>query len=344
MAWTHAYGVIVASTYILFILGYIFLGSRRKISIKWTLGIRQSVIIIAGIMVVILPSLALLFIHSSHGAGGAWLPAPRDILALFSLWMVGLSPVREYFLDSANLVLPSLAALSTTAWIALGAAVYGLPAVWGMYQAWMRKNSYQVEVILTLMLILLPIALVYGVGVITAQRVWAFKPFLGSAYLFYIWAGIGIGSLKISLLRKSFGAAVIIIALLSLWPYHNTWQKSLAAKSFDALPELTDMDAIIIEPVYQSPLVFYYLDNTIPTYAISVKDNNRATIFRILPSDQDKYGSFQKTNCKDLSSIRNLWVYEYNDTTLEFLKRWPDCVMARDLWGFQENQWQRIKP
>jgi hypothetical protein len=190
----------------------------------------------------------------------------------------------------------------------------------------------------------LPIALVFSGGVITARRVWALKPFLGSAYLFYIWAGVGIGSIKLPLLRKCLGVAIAIVAAMSLWPYYTTWQKSTTASAFHSLPALTNQDGVIIEPAFLSPLVFYYMGETMPAYAIVTENGNQTSLIRILPTDKDIFGLHQRITCNELSFARNLWVYEYNNRTRDALRNWPQCVTTKKLWIFQENQWRQLGP
>lgn len=344
MAWTHTYGIVVAFTYIVFIFSYLLLKSRQTPPRQWIIANRSFISSVAIIILGILPPTALLFIHSSEGAGGAWAPISNDLLALFLLWTAGLTPVRTYFLDSTHLTLPSLTVLPTSIWTALGLATIGLPAIWGIYFVWKTKKRFQMEVLLALTLIVVPIVLIFSYGFITGRRVWALKPFLGSAYLLYIWAGVGIGSTKFPLLRKSLAIMIILMATISLLPYQATWQKSPVANIFHSLPGLTNQDGIIIEPPYIAPLVFYYMDKTIPTYGIVTENENQQSLVRILYSDKDISGRHQKTTCEALSTTTNLWVYDYTDQTRDAMRDWPNCVTVKNLWAFQEDQWRQINP
>jgi uncharacterized membrane protein len=344
MAWTHICGVIVAFTHLTFIVSYLLLKSRLKVWRHLVCDGRHLVVGAASIVLGTLPPLALSFIHSARGAGGAWMPAAKDLLVLFLLWMTGLTPVRDYFLDGAHLVLPSLAVLSTTTWLVIGMATCGFPALWGMHHTWRIKSRRQVEILLAIMLIIVPIALVFGYGVITAQGVWALKPFLGSAYLFYIWAGVGIGSIKVPLLRKCVAVAIAVVAIMSLWPYYTTWRKSTAASAFHSLPALAGQEGVIVEPSYLSPLVFYYVGKTVPAYGIVAKQGDQLSLIRILPTDTEVLGLRQRITCAELSSTTDLWVYDYNNRTRDAMQNWPDCVTTKRLWVFQENQWRQLGP
>ncbi len=342
MAWTHIYGIIVAFTHLIFIVSCLLLESRLKVYRDLTYDGRYLTAGAASIVLGALPPLALSFIHSPQGAGGAWTPAANDLLTLFLLWMTGLAPVRNYFLDSAHLAPPLLAALPTTAWLATGMAASGFPALWGMYYAWKIKKRFQVEVLLATILIVVPIALIFGYGIITDQSIWALKPFLGSAYLFYIWAGIGVGSIKFPVLRKCLGVAIVMVAITSLWPYYTIWQKSNAANAFRTLPTLTSQDGFLIEPPYISPLVFYYVGETIPAYGIVEEQGKEPSLIQILPTDMNAFDLRQRTVCAELSSITSLWIYEYNNRIRDTAQSWSDCITTKRIWVFQENAWRQL--
>ena len=49
-----------------------------------------------------IPAVTLSLPFAGVGGGGAWLPGPRDLLALFALVASGLTAARGYFLDSAH--------------------------------------------------------------------------------------------------------------------------------------------------------------------------------------------------------------------------------------------------
>jgi uncharacterized membrane protein len=305
MVWTHAYGILFAGTSILCLSGYLFLVHLRKLEPQHSLDSRM---LIGGTMCIvlgILPFLANLLTQSLQGVGGTWLATPKDILVLFLLWASGFAPVREYFLDSTHLVLPAMADISMLTWAAIGMAISGFPVAWGMYRTWRKKSRYRLDVLLALMLILLPVALVFIWGTLTKQRIWAFKSFLGTAYLFYLWAGIGIGSLMFPWFRRGLGLAIVIVAVMSLWPYFTVWQKSNAASAFQALPELSSQDGLIIKPSYIEPLVFYYLDQIVPAYAILTENGKQKFVFQILHSDQQILGPRQEIPCKELSALSN---------------------------------------
>ena len=344
MAWTHTYGIIIALTYIIFIIGYLLLKSRLKPRLQWIVENRPLISSTAIVSLGVLPPVVLLFIHSLEGAGGAWVPTPADLPALFLLWTSGLTPVRGYFLHSTHLTLPSLAVLPTSIWVALGMAIIGLPAIWGMYFVWRTKKRFRMGILLALTLIVVPVVLIFSYGFITGRRVWALKPFLGSAYLLYIWAGVGISSIKFPFLRKFLGITIMLMAAMSLLPYYATWQKSPVAHIFHSLPVLTNQDGIIIEPPYIAPLVFYYMDKTIPAYGIVTENENQRSLVRILYSDKDVSGSHQKTTCAELATTTNLWVYDYNDRTRDIMRYWPNCVTDKNLWAFQEDQWRQVNP
>jgi hypothetical protein len=239
-----------------------------------------------------------------------------------------------------------------SAWIAAGLAVSGLPAVWGLVSAWRMEKSRRIEVLSAVLLMVLPAALAFGYGVINARQVWALKPFLGAAILFYLWAGIGIGAIKYPLLRRCLGAAIIVLALASLWPYYANWQKSTAAGAFHDLPAQASQAGVIVEPPYLSPLAFYYLGETVPVYGLGAGEadasnpladrGDERTLMRITPSGRDEFSLRQWITCEALPPAVELWVYGSVDRIREASRNWPACVTNRKLWVYQDKEWQLL--
>jgi mannosyltransferase len=342
MAWTHLYGVLAAFTQIVFVGGYILAGGRPKVDWQLVKNGRALLPSAACVALGALPPLSWALSRVQEGAGGAWVPGPKDLLALFLLWSTGLTPVRAYFLDNAHLVLPALAGLSMAAWILVGMATGGLPAMWGLFHTWRTESSRRAEVLLAIILMALPVTLAYGYGAITASRAWAFKSLLGAAYLFYLWAGVGIGSLKAPWLRRCLGATIVVVAVASLCPYFTTWQKSDAAAAFHSLPVLTDRDGVVVEPAGHAPLVFFYTSEAVRTYAIVPRAGQKSLV-RLLRPDKSLIG-VEDISCEDISSITALWVYPYDARTRNAMREWPACVTTKTLWGFQQGRWQRLEP
>jgi hypothetical protein len=190
----------------------------------------------------------------------------------------------------------------------------------------------------------LPIILAFGYALVTGRQAWALKPFLGSAYLFYMLAGIGIGSIQFAALRRCFGVVIMAVAAVSLLPYYTSWQKSTSANAFHALPRSAGQNGVIVEPSYLSPLVFYYTQGTIPTYGIVAEPGAQASLVRILPTDKSVLGIQQRIPCDELSSVTALWIYEYNDHISAAIHDWPSCITTKQLWAFQGNQWRQLPP
>jgi mannosyltransferase len=351
MAWTHFYGVIVA--YMMAGAAVVWGGRGGRSARPEEGGVTPPLHCWAAAACVVigaLPPLALALANANQDAGGAWVPARRDLSALFLLFSAGLAPVRTYFLDSAHLVLPRLAAVPASAWIAAGLAVSGLPAVWGLVTAWRMEKNRRTEALLAILLVLLPAALVFGYGGLTARRVWALKPFLGAAILFYLWAGIGIGAIQPRLLRRCLGAAIVALTLASLWPYYTTWQKSTAGDAFHALPAQA---GVIMEPPYLSPLAFYYLGETSPVYGLTAGEADASqppanrggeyTLFQIMPPRADEFGLRQRIPCEDLPAAADLWVYGSLDRIRQASQKWPACVTDHQLWVYLDARWQPLK-
>jgi len=371
MAWTHFYGVIVAFTLVVCWGAWHALargdgtgglplplrdrfgwGARRGQPTEGGRPHAPSLVAAVCVGIGLLPPLALAAASASQDAGGAWVPAPHDLSDLFLLISAGLTPVRTFFLDGAHLVLPSLAAVPASGWIAAGLAVCGLPAVYGLVFTWRKDKRRRIEVLSAILLLVLPAALAFGYGIIAARRVWAFKPFLGAAILVYLWAGIGIGAIQRPLLRRCLGAAIIVLALASLWPYYTGWQKSISAGAFHALPAQAAQAGVIVEPPYLSPLAFYYLGETALVYGLGGGEadaNNPLadrgdvrTLMRITPTGRDEFSLRQWIPCEALPPSAEMWVYGSADRIRGASRDWPVCVTNRKLWVYQDNEWQLL--
>jgi hypothetical protein len=78
------------------------------------------------------------------------------------------------------------------------------------------------------------------------------------------------------------------------WGMYRTWRKKSRYR-LDVLLALM----LILLPV---ALVFYYLDQTVPAYAILTENGKQKFVFQILHSDQQILGSRQEIPCKELSA------------------------------------------
>jgi hypothetical protein len=293
-----------------------------------------------------LPPLILALADASQDAGGAWVPGLRDIAALFRLVSAGLSPARAYFLDSAHLTLPALAGIPAWAWTAAGLATCGLPAAWGLCSALRSAKDRRLPALLALLLMIVPAALVFGYGALTARQVWAFKPFLGAAVLFYLWAGIGISSIRSCFVRWGQGATIVLLALASLVPYFTAWQKSTAAGAFHALPAQASSQGVIVEPLYQWPLAFYYLGSEVPVYGLAgggaSTPGGERTLYRLAPPRADEFGLRQEVGCQALPAGGDLYVYGAVERVRQASRYWPACVTDRKLWVYQDGAWMLL--
>jgi len=343
MPWVHVYGILFLLTGLALLLGTVLARQVFHFPLPWRASNRSWVLSAACVVISTLPMALLLSRQATGDAGGAWIPEPKDLVALFLLWSTGLASVRHYFLDGAHLVLPALASLPTSLWLLAGVATSGLGAAWGMVQAWRAGPSRRAEVVLTATLIGLPLAMAFGYGALTQHRIWALKPFLGPAYLMYLWAGVGISSLSYRWVRRGLGFALVILAVLSLWPYFSLWQKDASRTAFQSLPVRTESNAVIIEPAYLSPLAFYYLDASMPVLAITGGES-AISISRILPPNKHPQGTRESIDCQELSSISTYWLYGHQDQIRQVVLDWPSCVVQKDLWVFDGSRWQRLNP
>jgi len=168
MAWTHFYGLLAVAVHLIFALGlwgWHHLHQRSSpLSIRWV-GVGAALA-----MSGTLPIIFLLRGYRHGGAGGAWIPRPEDLPALFALWSAGLAAARTYFLDSPHLIWPSLTTLSLWTWVLVGTLVSGGFAAWGFLQGWKSGNTHRWGALLALLLALAPVAVAFGYATMWNHR------------------------------------------------------------------------------------------------------------------------------------------------------------------------------
>jgi uncharacterized membrane protein len=187
LVWTHFYGLVAAGVQIFFLL--ILWGWRRWRSDVSPLPGRW----LGGAVVFTLGAsfpVALLLAVTPKPGGGAWVAQPSDLPMFFALLSVGLAAARSYFLDSAHLVLAEFAVMPFAFWVFLG-LISEVLFLRGLTEGF-RSVRHRTGALLALLLVIVPMAIAFGYSVAFGHPVWAFKPFLGVAYLFYLWAGIGL--------------------------------------------------------------------------------------------------------------------------------------------------------
>ncbi len=335
MVWTHFYGIFAVSVHLVFGL---FVWIKRPLNFnffrRWLdVGI---VLTIAGTV----PVLVLLWNYRNSGAGGAWIPQPKDLASLFILWSVGLSAARSYFLDGSHLVLPLFATLPLWIWILLGTLLNGVFAAREILHGLRSDDAHRTAAWLALLLITIPILIPFSYGMIFNRRVWAFKPFLGAAYLFYLWAGIGLSRLSCHLIRRSVAVVMLIVALFSLIPYYTTWKKTDAVIAFRSLPP-DEHGLVLLERAYRAPVAFYYLGPDAEIWGIKGEKNN-FTLVRI-SADNSLLGTLSPASCNDIQEITNVWIYGPTERIRREYKYWPSCLVEKHLWVFEENMWIPLK-
>jgi hypothetical protein len=288
-----------------------------------------------------IPAVALLlrFVGAGVGGGGTWLPGPRDLLALFALVASGFTAARVYFLDSAHLTLPTLAGVPDLAWVAVG-LLPGALAVLGLASAWRNRGTDRAAAFVAAALALGPVAGTYCLSIATGASIWALKPFLGAAYLFYLWAGVGLSLLPWRAARYSVAVAALAVSLASFVPYYTVWQKTDAQIAFGALAGALPRPAILLDRAYMAPVAFYYLGAGVEVWGITTGTSG-ATLVKLDPNGV-RPESYVPAGC-DTEQFRAVTaVYLYPTAAgrvLEERQRWPDCVRAKPTWILREGRW-----
>lgn len=345
MAWTHMYGLLFAAANGAFVVVYLLV--RRFRPQHPQQDARLLVAALAVIALGVLPVVRLFLLHRGTSTTAALVPGLDDLGRLFLLWSTGLTSVRASFLDGDHLVLPATAGIFTEAWLLPALVLWGLPAAYGLLRAWRQPGSGRLQVALTLALILLPMAVVLGYSRLTGQALWLPRPFLGAAYLLYLWAGIGLAGVKLRGVRWAMAGLAVLVALASIIPYFTTWQKSNAATAFRSLPPLGRSDLLLFEARFFSPLAQFYMSDYTPLLAVEADAAGQPTLYRLQfglghPFDR-VMGRPYPVTCADLAKVTGIWVYSYSSQVRDTLRQLQPCVAARQLWLFEDGSWRPLE-
>jgi len=340
MAWTQAYGILVAAAYLTFILGCL---AHRKLQgqpacLDW----RYLALSLAGITLGMLAVLSVIIQHPPPGTS-TWIPDVGSLLQLFLLCSLGLANARWHFTDTDNMVWAPLAAVPALVWGLAGLLAYALPAMYGLFSAWKMKGDRRLEAGLAVTLVVIPVAIAFIYSNLMSQPAWALKPFLGAAYLLYLWAGIGISRFPWRGLRIAVALAAVLLSCTSLLPYYTTWEKSPAAAAMRSLPALDEQDVVFAEHAYESLLVSYYLGETYPVYGVGLNKERNWQAIKMTPTGI-LHGNYKTVQCRKLAAITDIWIYGRKERILAALPHWPRCLTAKRLWIFSEHAWQPIHP
>lgn len=339
LAWTHMYGFLVIGAYVAFIAGYLLL--KRGLRLAMPLSDRALLLALLATMIAILPMVRILVLHRNTSTIAALVPQITDLRDLYLLWTVGVTATRQHFLDGAHLTLPMTESVTAGGWFVLGAIIVGAPAVIGMVHAWRQDKPRRLDVLLALSLIVLPVAVAFGYSVARDSAIWIQRPFLGAAYLIYLWAGIGFTAIPRP--RWVLAPLAVAVALASLLPYFTIWQKADARQALRTMPALNQNNALLLEMRYLSSLARFYLGADTPMLAMETDQQGVPQVIQATFQAPHPYtrifGSPSPVTCSDLKGVSDLWTYGQSEAIHRMLPQLPGCVIEKNLWTFEQGQW-----
>ncbi len=342
LAWTHMYGLVVVAAYVAFVVGYLVL--KRLMRLTMPLPDRVLLLSLLAVGLAVTPMLRILLLHSGTSTLAAWVPTTVDLRDLYLLWTAGLTASRHRFLDGNHLTLPLTAMVTASGWLLIGTLVAGAPAVVGLVHAWRLKGQQRLEATLAVTLIALPVAVAFGYSVARGSAIWIQRPFLGAAYLVYLWVGIGFAALPWRCSRWALAALATVAALASLLPYFTIWQKSDARQAFNSIPALDERNALLLEPRYLASLVRFYRGADTPMLAIEA--NEQGGVSQVIQPRFETghpyikvFGNTYPVTCGALADVTDVWLYGQREALHRILPQLPSCLIESNLWVFEEGQW-----
>jgi uncharacterized membrane protein len=346
LAWTHMYGLVVVGANVAFVAGYLVL--KRLLRLTMPLADRSLFLALLAVLVAILPMVRILLLHADTSTSAAWVPQAIDLRDLYLLWTVGMTATRHRFLFGEHLTLPLTEGVTPGAWLALGTLIAGAPAVFGLVQGWRLKGTPRLQALLTLTLVVLPVAVAFGYAAIRDSAIWIQRPFLGAAYLVYLWAGIGFAAIPWRRARWALPVLAVVVALASLAPYFTIWSKSSARQAFNAMPTVDEHNALLLEPRYVASLARFFFGVDTPMLAIEPDPDGIPQLIQPLFQTDHPYievfGRPFPVACDELAEVTDLWLYGDNQVLRRMLPQVPSCVLERHLWVFEQGQWAPMTP
>jgi hypothetical protein len=349
LAWTHMYGFLVVGAYGIFITGYLIL----KRMLRFAMPLRDRALVLTSSVVVLatLPMARILLLHADTSTTAAWIPQAVDLRDLYLLWTAGLTASRHRFLDGAHLALAQTEALQAGYWFVAGTLISGAPALLGLAHAWRSGGLRRQEAVLALTLISVPVAVAFGYAVAKGSALWIQRPFLGTAYLIYLWAGIGFAVIRWRRTRWTLAVLAGVVALASLVPYFTTWQKSDARQAFSAMPTLDERNALLLELRYYGALARFYVGADSPLLAIESNKAGSLQVLRpVFEADQADHpftkiaGRTYPVACGDLAKVTDLWIYGDSGRISQVLPQLQGCVFEKHIWTLEQGEWKRMDP
>ncbi len=346
LAWTHMYGLVVVGANVAFVAGYLLL--RRLLRLTMPLADRALLLALLGVLVAILPMVRILLLHADTSTSAAWVPGVEDLGTLYLLWTAGVTATRHRFMYGEHLTLPLTEGVTFATWFVMGTLIAGAPAIVGLFHAWRLKRGRRLEVLLTLTLVVLPVLVAFSYAAAKGAAIWIQRPFLGAAYLVYLWAGIGFAAIPWRRARWALAVLTVVVALASLAPYFTIWSKSSARQAFNTMPSVDEQNALLLEPRYLASLARFFFGVDTPMLAIEPDPGGVPQLIQPLFQTDHPYievfGRPFPVSCDELAAVTDLWLYGDNQVLRQLLPQLPGCALERHLWVFEQGHWASMAP
>lgn len=328
--YTHFYGLVLWGVGAC--CGGLLILSRRRWGALREWGIAQALVLIA-----VAPLTALLIKVTKGGVGGTWVPSWKDPLDLFSLMLVGFTPVHNHFLNGHLLVVYPWGYLSRDVGEALSMGLVGVALL-----GWRRargENARRLGWIVGVQAVL-PLVLVTLLLYITGRRFWAYRPFIGVATLAAAGLAAGWCFLLDRRLRAVLLGLLLVLNLGSLWAYQFRWIKDYGRLAFsEALPDRT---ALLLDRYYTAYVFHFYRPEWDGDLFGLVPQSDRAYEVVQIFEDGTLRGRTERIACDELPM--EIALYDPAGRRFNEGSRWPSCLRERAGWLFDPGtgRWEKV--
>ena len=362
LAWVHFYGILVAGVHIVLAVFACCIGfynsnqppgERRSTRFRaehlfpgnWFLSKSDKVRLGLGIgisLLSVVPVLMFVFKLQSKGAGGAWVPQWKDLVDLVNLISVGIGTARGHFLNGENLSIPLFSSFSRMVWLFVGLVSSGGFVLYGLVSVWKTDQRQRLMVVFSVLSAVLPLLVVFGYTFVFRKQLWAYKPFLGIAYLYAMWVGIGLHQIDSQTIRKVGVIVIFLVGAIMMIPYYSGWRKSDEGDAFKKIQWRSQSNAVVLAKTYTFPVAFYYLGDDATVWGLRESDEGTKVVE--VNYRDSLFGGYELLDCDKLSKmhVSNLYFYGFDCGEDEMREGIPICLREKSLWQYQGNTWVKL--
>jgi mannosyltransferase len=325
LAWTHAYGLLIVSLQVGFVLGYWAWHRLRG----RPLAVKSQALLGAATVVLLAcsPIIVLFWVIRTNKSAGCTIPTIHQLIDIVRWWTTGSVEAFPAFHIAWRMHDVSAVAM-------VGAALLGV------YRFRKRGESFTWSLYLAAALMLALPLLVYGLSHVAKKPLWIDKGFLGCAHMLYLLAGVGLSAIGFRILRGLVFGAIVISMISGELYYYTKFEKSEAATVFHSFPPASPQRALLITN-WRDEEPLYYLGSQVPM--LYIEPTQPQQLLRVDWVDGQMPREIA-AHCDDPQIRSATEIYAFGDASEIRTNRihWPSCLQTKKIWVFEQSRWHPL--